>query len=111
MISRSAKTNAITPANEIPPAQSTAASGMFPTEQTNDSAATSGPTIAFSGTRSQAGASVRKSALKNPFGSSETKPAMRKPAPISFQSISQSPRKLCATSDQASTLTSAARAR
>ena len=31
------------------------------------------------------------------------KPAIRNPAPISFQSISQSPRKLCATSDQAST--------
>jgi hypothetical protein len=32
------------------------------------------------------------------------KPASRKPIAISFQSIRQSPRKLCATSDQARTL-------
>src|SRR5690348_9408831 len=31
-----------------------------------------------------------------------TKPAIRRPAVTSFQSICQSPRKLCATSDQAS---------
>ena len=40
--------NAITPENEIPPAQSTAASGTFPTEQTNERTATSGPTSTFS---------------------------------------------------------------
>ena len=45
---RSANTNAITPENEMPPAHSTAASGMFPTEQTKASAATIGPTTTFS---------------------------------------------------------------
>ena len=40
--------NAITPENEMPPPQSTAASGTFPTEHTNESTATSGPTITFS---------------------------------------------------------------
>jgi hypothetical protein len=85
---------AITPENEIPPAQSTAASGTLPTEQTNESTATSGPTITFSGMRSHAGASVMKSALKKSIGSSATKPAITKPAVISFQSIAQSLRKL-----------------
>src|SRR5438093_450467 len=41
---RSAKMNAITPPKLMPPFQSTAASGMFPTEQTNEMIATSGPT-------------------------------------------------------------------
>ena len=36
---------AITPPKLMPPFQSTAASGMLPTEQTNDSTATIGPTI------------------------------------------------------------------
>ena len=40
--------NAITPENEIPPPQSTAASGTFPTEQTNESTATNGPMTTFS---------------------------------------------------------------
>ena len=95
--------NAITPENEIPPAHSTAASGTLPIEHTNESTATSGPTITFSGIRIQAGASVRKSPLKKLIGSSATKPAITNPAPISFQSISQSPRKFWATSVQAST--------
>src|SRR5580765_7597965 len=60
--------NAITPENEIPPAQSTAASGTLPIEQTNESTATRGPTSTFSGIRIQAGASVTKSALKEPSG-------------------------------------------
>src|SRR5438874_7864381 len=87
--------NAITPENEIPPAHNTAASGTFPTEQTNDAAATSGPTSTSVG--------PQKSALKKPIGSSAMNPAMRKPPTISFQSIAQSLRKLCATSDHAST--------
>ena len=94
--------NAITPENEIPPAQSTAASGTFPTEQTNERTATIGPTITFSISLTGSGASVTKRSLKNDIGSSAMNPAMRKPALISFQSICQSPRKLCATSDQAS---------
>ena len=39
--------------------------------------------------------------MKKSIGSSATKPAIRKPARISFQSIFQSWRKLCATSVQA----------
>src|SRR6266511_1729458 len=93
---------AITPENEMPPAQSTAARGTFPTEQTNDSAATMGPSTTFSVSGTQGGAPVTNRALKKSIGSSAMKPAIRKPATISFQSISQSPRKLCATSDQAS---------
>src|SRR5919204_4574182 len=95
--------NAITPENEMPPAHSTAASGMLPTEQTNDSAATTGPSTTFSSSLGAPDASVMKSPLKNDIGSSEMKPAVTKPALISRHSISQSPRKLCATSDQAST--------
>jgi hypothetical protein len=93
--------NAITPANEIPPAQSTAASGMLPIEQTKLRIAISGPTSTFSIVRTAGGASVRNTAWKKLPGSSATKPAIRKPAVISFQSICQSPRKLWATSDQA----------
>jgi hypothetical protein len=37
--------NAITPPKLMPPFQSTAASGIFPTEQTNEITATRGPTI------------------------------------------------------------------
>src|SRR3982750_213102 len=92
---------AITPENEIPPAQRTAASGALPTEQTNESTATIGPKRTFSSSRSGAGASVRNSELKKSDGSSETKPAIKKPAVISFQSICQSLRKLWATSDHA----------
>jgi hypothetical protein len=44
--------------------------------------------------RSALGASVSKRALKNPSGRRATKPAMMKPPTISFQSISESPRKL-----------------
>src|SRR3954462_12173040 len=98
--------NAITPENEIPPAQRTAASGTLPTEQTNESTATSGPTSTFSsscggapgpaggGPRTTSGGGgggppvpARKSLLKNAIGSRATKPAIRKPATISFQSI------------------------
>src|SRR5438094_8457945 len=93
--------NAITPEKEIPPAHSTAARGTFPTEQTNDSAATIGPSTTFSSSRGTLDESVRKSPLKKLSGSSAMQPAIRKPPMISFQSISQSLRKLCATSDHA----------
>src|SRR3954452_536249 len=93
---------AITPENEMPPAQSTAARGALPTEQTNESTATSGPRKTFSISCTGGEASVTKSELKKSTGRSEMKPAIRKPAEISFQSICQSPRKLCATSDHAS---------
>ena len=48
-----------------------------------------------------AGASSRKRPLKKSSPSSAMKPASRKPVRISFHSICQSPRKLCATSDHA----------
>src|SRR3954470_1536780 len=85
---------AITPEKEIPPAHRTAASGMFPTEQTKLRIAISGPTSTFSAVRSTPGASVRNTALKTLPGRTATKPAITKPAVISFQSICQSPRKL-----------------
>ena len=94
--------NEITPANEIPPAQRTAASGTLPTEQTNASTATTGPRTTFSSSCPLPPLSVRKSPLKKSIGSSAMKPAIRKPAVISFQSICASPRKLWATSDHAS---------
>src|SRR6266487_2220338 len=95
--------NAITPAKEIPPPQSTAANGAFPTEQTKESTATIGPRTTFSSNRTGGDASVTKRLLKKSFGSSEMKPAIAKPLMISFQSISQSLRKLWATSDHACT--------
>ena len=75
--------NAITPANEMPPDQSTAASGTLPTEQTKLRTAMSGPISAFSGTRTQAGASCRKSVLKTEGWTRPMKPASRNPVKIS----------------------------
>jgi hypothetical protein len=43
--------NAITPAKEMPPAQSTATSGAFPTEHANERAATIRPITTFSATQ------------------------------------------------------------
>ena len=86
----------------MPPAQSTAASGMFPTEQTNESAATIGPTMTFSSSCSAPPLIGDEQGVEEALGSSATKPAITKPARISFQSISTSPRKLCATADHAS---------
>ncbi len=86
----------------MPPDHSTAASGTLPIEQTKLSTAISGPTRTFSIVRRAGGASVTNSTLKTSIGSRPMKPASRKPMPTSFHSIRQSPRKLCATSDQAS---------
>ena len=94
--------NAITPPKPIPPDHSTAASGTFPTEQTNVTIATSGPTITFSISRTAGGACATKSFWKKLCGSCATAPASKKPMQISFQSMPQSLRKLCATSDHAS---------
>ena len=95
--------NAITPANEMPPDHSTAASGTLPTEQTKLSTAMSGPTSdVLDRLDRRAGRRSTKSVLKKSVGSRPTKPASRKPSAISFHSIRQSPRKLCATSDHAS---------
>jgi len=94
---------AITPAKLIPPDQSTAASGTLPTEQTKLRIAISGPTRTFSIVRTTGGASVTKRTLKKSLPSRPMKPASRNPIEISFQSIFQSERKLCATSVQAET--------
>ena len=56
--------NAITPAKPIPPDQSTAASGTFPTEQTKLSTAISGPTITFSSVLGTTGASLDEEAVE-----------------------------------------------
>ena len=77
---RSAKMNAITPPKLIPPDQSTAASGTFPTEQTKERTAISGPTITFSTAATGPEASDRKSVLKKSFPSRPTNPARRKPS-------------------------------
>src|SRR5215218_4180203 len=55
---------AMTPANEIPPAQRTAASGMLPIEQTKLSTAISGPTRTLWAVFRAGGASSRKTAWK-----------------------------------------------
>src|SRR5919204_4158237 len=95
--------NATTPENEAPPAQSTAASGTFPTEHTNEKTATSGATTTFSACCAALDECVTNRPLKKLIGRRAVNPAATKPPMISFQSIFQSPRKLCATSDQADT--------
>ena len=52
---------------------------------------------------------MTKSALKNELGNWPMNPASRKPIVISFHSIDQSLRKLCATSDHADALASRCR--
>src|SRR5215212_9080297 len=100
---RSAKMNAITPANEIPPDHRTAASGTFPIEQTKLSTAIIGPAMTFSSVFTGPEASFRNRALKKSSPSRPMKPASRKPIVISFHSIPQSWRKFWATSDHAPT--------
>src|SRR5579883_1326125 len=87
---RSAKINAITPPKVLPPFQRTAASGTFPTEQTNEMMATIGPT---NGPQNLAkvGCEVRKNELQNPRGTqAASAPAMNKPPATSFQTETQS---------------------
>ena len=81
---RSPRMNAITPPKLIPPFQSTAASGMFPTEQTKLGTATSGPTI---GPQNFAavGWSTRKSDCHQESGThAASAPATRRPMPMSL---------------------------
>src|ERR1700730_10563203 len=83
--------NEITPPKLMPFAQSKLASGILPTEQTNEATATSGPTAAFSIKRNHDGPLFKNSASHQlPGTSAATKPAIKKPPKISFQSISQS---------------------
>ena len=78
----------------MPPLQSTAASGMFPIEQTNASAATIGPTIAFSTIRSGAHASVRKSAVEEARRQRRDVAGDQEPGDDLLPEHLQSPRKL-----------------
>src|SRR5438105_1406569 len=72
-------------------AQSRLASGIFPTEQTNEIIAMMGPTSAFSIKRITAGPLGRKSASHHPCGiNAASIPATKNPPRISFQSINQS---------------------
>src|SRR5919206_596547 len=91
---RSAKINAITPANEMPPDHSTAASGTLPTEQTKLSTAMIGPTITFSIVSTAGGGGETNSRSASPIRTTTTPPPMYSASvnchPISTQSTSPS---------------------
>src|SRR5439155_22725435 len=87
---RSAKMNAATPPKLIPPFHSTAASGTFPIEHTNDSIATSGPTSGPQ-TLAQNGWSTRKNDCQNDSGThAASAPAISRPPNTSTQIDAQS---------------------
>src|SRR2546430_11891165 len=74
------------------------ASGMFPTEQTNEIMAMIGPTSAFSINRPTGDPVCRNNASHQSCGTSVAKnPAIKNPPRISFQSIDQSVTNACAT--------------
>src|SRR6266496_5099476 len=82
----------------MPCDQSKLASGMFPTEQTNEIIAMIGPTSAFSIKRTTGGPLFRNKASHQPCGISVARnPAIKNPPKISFQSIDQSVTNACAT--------------
>src|SRR4029077_17058742 len=87
---RSANMNAMTPPKLMPPFHSTAASGMFPTEHTNDMMATTGPTSGphnFTTT----GLSTRKNDSQKSFGTHPASaPAINSPPTMSSQTAAQS---------------------
>src|SRR5437763_17217902 len=82
----------------MPCAQSKLASGIFPTEQTNEIIAMRGPTSAFSIKRLAEGPLLRNNASHQPCGINVARnPAIKNPPRISFQSIDQSATNACAT--------------
>src|SRR5438094_4658174 len=82
----------------MPCDQSRLASGMFPTEQTNEIIAMIGPTTAFSIRRTTGGPLCRNKASHQPCGISVARnPAIKNPPKISFQSMDQSVTNACAT--------------
>src|SRR5215472_2686753 len=82
--------NAITPPKLIPPFQSTAASGMLPTEQTNEMNATIGPTIGPQNVVAT-GCETRKNSFQKSLGTQAVRaPAISKPPAISFHIATQS---------------------
>src|SRR5919198_771303 len=89
-MTRSAKMKARTPPNEIPPFQSTAASGTFPIEQTKLTTATSGPTSGPH-TFPSVGWWSRKTPCQNDSGTHAAKaPAIKSPPAMSRQMAAQS---------------------
>src|SRR5579884_4470176 len=81
---------ASTPPKLLPPFHSTAASGTFPTEHTNDRTATTGPTNGLQKIVSL-GCEVRKNACQPSFGTkTASTPASSKPPAMSFQIDTQS---------------------
>jgi len=87
---RSAKMKATTPPKLIPPFQSTAASGTLPTEQTNETIATSGPTSGPQITASP-GWPTRKKPCQNVGGTqAASAPAINRPPAISIHAAAQS---------------------
>src|SRR5205814_10674984 len=90
--------NEITPPKLMPCDHSRLASGMFPTEQTNEIMAMIGPTSPFSISRTKGSPVCRNNPSHQSCGTSAAKnPAIKKPPRISFQSIDQSLTKACAT--------------
>ncbi len=82
--------NAITPPKLIPPFQSTAASGMLPTEQTNESTAMSGPTTGPH-TIAHVGCDVRNTRGHQSIGThAASAPAISSPPTTSFHTDTQS---------------------
>src|SRR5437660_10103802 len=81
---------AITPPKLMPPFQSTAASGMLPTEQTNEITATIGPRI---GPQNDAttGCETRKNSIQKCFGTkAANEHEMSRPTEIYIHTTSQS---------------------
>ena len=82
--------NAIAPPKLMPPFQSTAASGIFPTEHTNEITATSGPTIGPHSLASN-GWSTTKNDCQNSAGTqAASAPEMSRPPAMSIQTEAQS---------------------
>src|SRR6266446_5970184 len=87
---RSAKMKAITPPKLMPPFHNTAASGILPTEQTNEMTATSGPTMGPHRV-ARSGWSTMKNDRQNSSGTqAASAPAMRRPPTMSSQTEAQS---------------------
>ena len=92
---RSAKMKLITPPKLMPPFQSTAARGTFPTEQTKLSIEITGPMSGLQNSLS-VGWSVRKNACHQLFGTqAASAPAMRNPSPRSTYRAFRSMKKEC----------------
>src|SRR6202790_5109153 len=87
---RAAKMNASAPPKLMPPFHSTAASGIFPTEHTNEITATSGPTIGPHSVASS-GWSTPKNDCQNSTGThAASAPAINRPPAMSSHTEAQS---------------------